>query len=188
MDYSGWKPTAFQMTKTAAVTFNGLIVLEGDKVGERGWYLNRPGFWHGACGPASCWAGGAAGLLDYARKQSRDDPHTMAHLGAMESAVWTMRAVLEMAGREIDGDPENKTTAHVRALTVRHAIEQRCVEVLERFGRAYGPFPLAFCDEMARRHQELTIYLRQCHAERDLEQIGKAVLASCSVSANPISD
>ena len=37
-----------------------------------GWYLDRPGFWHGACGPASCWAGGAQGLIDYALKHTRE--------------------------------------------------------------------------------------------------------------------
>ena len=178
IDRSIWKTAAFAMTHTAAITFHAFTVSESDKISDRGWYLTRPGFWHGACGPASCWAGGAAGLLDYAHRQSRSDAHTLAHLGAMESAVWSMRAILQLAGHEIDRAPQDIASGHVRALVVRHAIEQRCAEVLERFGRAYGPYPLAFCEEIGRRHQELTIYLRQCHAERDLEALGASLFST----------
>ena len=28
-------------------------------LGEANWYVERPGFWQGACGPAAAWAGGA---------------------------------------------------------------------------------------------------------------------------------
>ena len=111
-------------------------------------------------------------MLDYARKQARSDPHTLAHRGAMEAAAWSMRAILETAGREIDDAPSGGTTAHARALSVRHAIEQLCAGILEHFGRAYGPHPLAFVEETSRRCEELTIYLRQCHAERDAAALG----------------
>ncbi len=49
------------------------------------------------------------------------------------------------------------------------------MEMLERFGRAYGPFPLAFVEKISTRYQELTIYIRQCHAERDLASSGELV-------------
>ena len=185
IDTSGWKSPAFALTNTAAVTLTSLPVCAEDVIGERGWYLRRPGFWHGACGPAACWAGGAAGILDYSREQARSDSHTMAHLGAMESAVWSMRAVLEVAGREIDTNPHDHAAAHIRALSVRHSVEQRCMEVLERFGRAYGPYPFAFCEAMGRRSQELTIYLRQCHAERDLEALGRAAAEHLAILDPP---
>ena len=44
-------------------------------------------------------------------------------------------------------------------------------DVLDRFGRATGPQLLAFDGGIARRHAELALYIRQCHAERDLESI-----------------
>jgi len=56
-----------------------------------------------------------------------------------------------------------------------HLIERTCTEVLDRFGRATGPQLLAFNPQIARRHIELTLYIRQCHAERDLESIPGAV-------------
>jgi len=62
-----------------------------------------------------------------------------------------------------------------RALTVRHLVEQACTEVLRRLPRAYGPHPLAMDEDVSRRYQELDLYLRQSHAERDLEALGKSI-------------
>lgn len=175
VDTTVWKSAAFTETKTSVVDFEETPVTKGDQLGERGWYLSRPGFWHGACGPAACWAGGAIGLVDYALRQSRKDSHTLSHLGAMEAAAWGMRSVLAAAGAEIDAIPEDAAAGYTRALKCRHLVEQHAMDILTRFGRAYGPYPLAFEDEIGTRYQELTIYLRQCHAERDLENLGSAV-------------
>lgn len=177
-DFSHWKTDAFVQTKTAAVEFRSVRILPEDLIGDSGWYLARPGFWHGACGPAACWAGGAAGLVDYALRQSRDDPHCLAHLGAMQAAVWAMRAYLQSAGNEIDADPGDYLEARKRALTVRHLIEQACSDILRRLPRAYGPYPLAMDEEIALRYKELNLYLRQSHAERDLESLGRDVKSS----------
>jgi alkylation response protein AidB-like acyl-CoA dehydrogenase len=86
-DGSEWKTSAFRETRTETAVFHEVPVSYDDLIGEPNWYLERPGFWHGACGPAACWAGGAAGLVDYAIRQSRRDPHTMAHLGAMHAST-----------------------------------------------------------------------------------------------------
>jgi len=45
---------------------------------------------------------------------------------------------------------------------------------LDRFGRATGPQLLAFDPDTVRRYSELTLYIRQCHAERDLESLANA--------------
>jgi alkylation response protein AidB-like acyl-CoA dehydrogenase len=177
-DDSSWKTTAFAETKTATATFCNAEISKDDFVGGVGWYLSRPGFWHGACGPAACWAGGAAGLLDWALLQTRNDPHTRAHLGAIASSVWAVSSFLEKAGHEIDENPNNVLAAHVRALTLRHLIEQAGTDVLQRVPRAYGPYPLAMSDEVVTRHQELNLYLRQSHAERDLENLGSLIRTS----------
>jgi alkylation response protein AidB-like acyl-CoA dehydrogenase len=178
IDNAAWKSSAFALTNTATVTFSNLAAPSSSILKVRGWYLSRPGFWQGACGPASCWAGGAAGLVDYAFQQSRHDPHTLAHLGALHSLVWQMQSCLDAAGREIDANPTDTTQAHILALTLRHTIEQASTEILRRFARAYGPTPLAFDAPIAQRYIELDIYLRQCHAERDLEALGKACLST----------
>jgi hypothetical protein len=121
--------------------------------------LNRLGFWHGACGPAACWAGGAVGLVDYASIQHRDDPHTMAHLGAMMASTWALHRYLEAAGDEIDEVADTPAKAHKLALTVRHLVEQACTDILRRLPRAYGPHPLAMNEEISRRYQEVDLYV-----------------------------
>ena len=180
-DYSGWKTHAFLETRTAMATFSAVPISEKQIVRGAGWYLTRSGFWHGACGPAACWAGGAAGLVDYALRQSRDDPHTLAHLGAMGASVWALRSYLETAGREIDEMPDQQIEARIRALTVRHRVEQTCTDVLRRLARAYGPHPLAMDADISDRYQELDLYLRQSHAERDLESLGRDTKAAAII-------
>lgn len=172
-DDSAWKTSAFGETKTSLATFESVVVKDSDVVGEGGYYLDRPGFWHGACGPAACWAGGAAGLLQWAVGQKRDDPHTLAHLGGMKASVWAMEAALQTAGDEIDAEWSDVKGAQVRALSVRHVVEQGCTDVLRRLARAYGPHPLAMDEAIGRRYQELDLYVRQSHGERDLEALGK---------------
>lgn len=177
-DDSAWKTTAFQEIRTSTASFCATPFSEEDFVGHAGWYLERKGFWHGACGPAACWAGGAAGLVDWALEQKRDDPHTLAHLGAMQSSVWALKSHLDTAGAEIDKQPENSCAARIRALILRHLVEQECTNILRRLPRAYGPYPLAMNEQTGRRYQELDLYLRQSHAERDLESLGRGI-SSC---------
>ena len=59
-------------------------------VGTPGEYLDRPGFWHGAIGVSACWLGGARAVAAplYARGARESvDPHTLAHLGAVDAAI-----------------------------------------------------------------------------------------------------
>jgi len=174
VDTTEWASPAFASTATGTVTFKNVHVSESQIIGPSGWYLSRPGFWHGAVGPAACWAGGAAGLVDAARALGKKDPHSRAQLGALEAAAWGMLAVLDRAGREIDADPmDTSQRARQRALSARHLIERACTDVLDRFGRATGPQLLAYDAGIAQRHAEVGVYIRQSHAERDLESLAE---------------
>ena len=93
-------------------------------------------------------------MLDFALESKRDDPHTLAHLGAMQAGIWGMYSLLRRAGDEIDGAPCDGKAAQIRALQLRHLIEQMGAETLQRFSRAYGPFPLSMDEKTARRYQE----------------------------------
>jgi hypothetical protein len=172
VESSRWATPALADTETRALHFNGVTLAPQALIQEPGWYLNRLGFWHGAIGPAACWAGGARFLVDAAGRNGRDDPHTRAQRGALEAVAWGLEALLEVAGREIDSDPGDRgRQARSRALKLRHLIERHCLDVQDRFGRATGPLLLAFDHEVARQYGALTVYLRQCHAERDLALI-----------------
>src|ERR1700743_66919 len=175
MNTSDWQTETFRATNTGTITFD-MAEISGPVIGEPSWYLDRPGFWHGAIGPAACWAGGGAGLLGAALESKRDDVHTLAHLAAIHANVWATETYLATAGREIDESYSDCNAAMVRALPVRHLIEQACTDTLRRFARTYGPYPLTMIGETSRRYHELDLYLRQSHAERDLESLGRALL------------
>jgi alkylation response protein AidB-like acyl-CoA dehydrogenase len=183
-DTSAWISAAFAETSTAIVEFDELQ-LDGDAiVGAPGWYLDRPGFWNGACAPAACWAGGAQGLIEWALQRTAraaPDTHRDTAAGALSALAFQMSAVLDHAARAIDQEPSDPLTARIRALQTRQCIERACSETLDRFGRAFGPRPLAFDPELHRRLHEIQLYIRQCHAERDLQAIG-AALRECSAA------
>ena len=61
------------------------------------------------------------------------------------------------------------------AARVRAVVAGAAQEVLTRVGHALGPGPLAYDAEHAARVADLTLYLRQHHAERDLALLGRSV-------------
>ncbi len=176
VDLSAWRATALADTATATVDLDGVEVPREQIVEGAAWYLDRPGFWHGAVGPAACWGGGALGLVDHAALHAPTDPHGRAHLGALLADAWAIDAILERAGRDVDDldGQEGIDASRCRALIVRHLIDDRCESIQRHFERAMGPRPLAADPKIIERHGALTLYRRQCHAERDLEALAEA--------------
>ena len=175
-DTDDWLTPAFAATGTATATLDTPTIRQ---VGPVGWYLDRVGFWHGACGPAACWAGGVLGLIDQAVAATAAkgaEPHLDAHVGALVAIGWELAAMLDRAGDEIDADPDDRAAASVRARIVRHLVDRAATEAIDRFGRALGPRPLIRDGDVIRRIAEVQLYVRQCHAERDLAALGAAEL------------
>jgi alkylation response protein AidB-like acyl-CoA dehydrogenase len=142
-------------------------------VGEVGQYVDRPGFWHGGVGVAACWYGGAAGIADTllaAVRRSPRNPHVLAHLGAVDVLLSGARTVLLDAAAQIDAEPAR--SAERLAFRVRAAVESAATAVIDHVGRALGASPLGHDAEHARRVADLTVYLRQSHAEADLAHLG----------------
>ena len=145
-------------------------------VGQPGQYVQRPGFWHGGIGVAACWYGGAAGVADQLLSAVRAKdlgPHADAHLGAVDVLLSSARTVLLDAARQIDAAPGQH--AELLALRVRAAVETAATEVLDHVGRALGAGPLCHDADHAARVADLTVYLRQSHAEADLAHLGGIV-------------
>jgi alkylation response protein AidB-like acyl-CoA dehydrogenase len=176
IDEASWRTPALAATATATVTFAGVHVPADGVVGEPGFYLGRPGFWAGSVGVAAIWAGGAERVAATLRASvEEDDPHALAHLGAVEVTCWTMRAALAAAAAELDADPcDERGQAMTRAFMVRHLVERSCLEVVDRSARALGPAPMVADASHAQRLIDLQLYVRQIHAEQDLEDIGRA--------------
>lgn len=140
-------------------------------------YIDRPGFWHGAIGIAACWAGGAAGVMDaHLAEWRRHDPHSLAHLGAADAELAAMDAIVHEAARSIDDCPGDMLAAERRARRVRHAVERAATRLIDHLQVGSGPGPLAHAPDVAARTAQLTMTLRQCHGERDLEPLGASLL------------
>ncbi len=150
-------------------------------VGEPGWYLERPGFAWGGIGVAAIWYGGAVALARRMRAASttrEPDQIALAHLGAVDVALARARAVLVDAAKVVDGPPVGSESAGLLALRVRQVVADTAEEVLGRCGHALGPAPLAREEEHARRVADLSLYVRQHHAERDAVALGRATLSA----------
>jgi alkylation response protein AidB-like acyl-CoA dehydrogenase len=153
--------------------------ITAEPVGPPDGYVNRAGFSHGGVGVAACWYGGARGIARplLAAASERDvGPHALAHLGAVDIGLRTVRAALDRAADEIDADPEDlHDEGSLRALRVRTLTEAVATDVLSRIGRALGAGPLSGDEAHSRAVADLTVYLRQHHAERDLARLGELV-------------
>lgn len=171
IDESGWKAVGMAGTRTATVHFEGV---EAVVLGARGEYLSRPGFWHGAAGIAACWYGAAVSLGNVLRRKARGasaGPHLLAHLGAVESALLGARSALQHAARRIDA--ESTRSGELVARGVRAVVEDAVETVLRHTGRALGAGPFCTDERFARQAADLGVFMRQSHAESDLEALGR---------------
>jgi hypothetical protein len=171
-----WPATGMAASDTLDVRFVGVPAMP---VGTPGAYTGRPGFAHGGAGVAACWYGGARAIgrtLLTAAADRDVGPHALAHLGAVDIALHGARAALEEAAAEIDADPRDlKGGARGRTLHVRALVEAAATDVINRVGRALGAAPLCHDEAHSRRVADLTVYLRQHHAERNLAELGALV-------------
>ncbi len=174
-----WPPAAMAGSDSRSVRFDAT---PAEAVGGPAAYLERPGFWHGAVGVAAVWWGGARGVADALRRahvRRGLHPHALAHAGALDAGLAAAGCLLGDAARRFDDDPDDRTGRAQRvAGRVRAAVEQVATEAILRTGRALGASPLATDVEHAKRVADLELYVRQSHAERDLEQLGSTALAA----------
>jgi hypothetical protein len=171
-----WRGTGMAASDTLDVLFDGV---PAEPVGPVGGYVERPGFHHGGAGVAACWYGGARGVAEtllVAAGERDVGPHALAHLGAVDVALRTARAALQEAADEIDADPQDlKGAGRLRSLRLKALVEAVATDVMGRVGRALGAGPLAHDGAHGRRVADLTVYLRQHHAERDLAALGALI-------------
>lgn len=172
-----WVSRGLADVASGPVTFEGVPAVA---VGEPSWYLERSGFAWGGLGVAACWYGGAVGLArSYLAQLSRRPPDQIAlmHLGAIDTVLHGARAALVEAAGQVDSGAADGEAGAVAALRVRTLTADAAEEVLLRVGHGAGPAPLALDEEHARRVADLTVYLRQHHAERDQAALGGMVRA-----------
>jgi len=170
-----WVARGLSWIVSAPVAFDGV---RAAPVGLPGWYLERPGFAWGGLGVAACWYGGAVGvaraLLRGEPPRSRD-PLTLAHLGAVDTALHGASAALTSAAELVDDPAVPASSLPLLAARTRSVVVRAAEEVLSRTGHALGPAPLVLDADHARRVADLELYLRQHHAERDDAALGAMI-------------
>ena len=150
-----------------------------EPVGDAGWYLRRPGFAHGGAGVAACWFGGAVGVARALRGGTREpDQLAQWHRGSVDLDLDVARLALEAAAEAIDGGRARGADGELLAARTRAHVAAAAERVLTTVGHALGPAPLALDAAHAARVADLTVYLRQHHAERDVAGIGRATAAT----------
>jgi alkylation response protein AidB-like acyl-CoA dehydrogenase len=173
-DGVGWVAHGLPTVTSVPVVFDAT---PASPVGDAGWYLDRPGFGWGAVRVAACWLGGLTALVDQLREQvgSRHshDPLRGYNLGQADVARWSAQLAISHAAVAIDADYAMPADRARRLAARTRAVVAAGVEVvLSQAGHALGPAPLAFDPEYAQRVADLTLYVRQHHAERDLSAHG----------------
>ncbi|GAC67320.1 hypothetical protein [Gordonia soli] len=169
---SAWHAAGMARTDTRAVHFADV---PAEPLGDADAYLERAGFWHGGIGVAACWAGGAHAVADrlFGSVTPASDELRLLAAGRIDTALATARALLSDAASEIDDAPDDLSSARIRALRVRSAIDEIASTVVTGVGRTLGPGPLVGDADHADRVADLTVYIRQSHGDRDLASLGR---------------
>ncbi|MFL9926316.1 acyl-CoA dehydrogenase [Herbaspirillum lusitanum] len=170
-----WKAVGMAATATSVLQLKNV---RGTPVGPAGFYLSRAGFWQGGAGIAACWHGAAAALAGCTRDwlKSRNDAHALAHLGQLEVVLHASAAALRELAAWIDANPASD--AMRGALRVRLQAEHAAQHALTHSGRALGPGLYCADRHSARLLADLPVFIRQSHAERDLQALGMLAIES----------
>lgn len=183
-----WVARGLSQVRSVEVHLDGV---RGRPVGDDNWYLRRPGFAWGGIGVAAIWFGASVALartMRAAMMTREPDQIGLMQLGEADVLIESCRAVLASAAEAVDEvelteavdtHAQDAAAGHPQLLAqrARSVVSAAAERMIAIAGHALGPAPLARNEEHARRVADLTLYLRQDHAERDLASLGRAVLA-----------
>lgn len=170
-----WPAVGMAESRSETLEFAG-VVGDSQLVGHPGFYTGRAGFWHGAAGVASCWYGGAVGLVNDLVRELGHEPseHALADLGESLALLESMRLVLQHVASAIDEDPLDAAgNGHFLALVARQVVHDGAQTTLARVASAGGARPLCLNSAQARRAADLFVYLSQHHGRTESAELGR---------------
>lgn len=174
---SAWVPSGLRLISSGPIALERVPALP---VGEPGWYLRRPGFAWGGLGVAAIWYGAGIGIMQRMLRSAsgarEPDDLALMHLGAGDSELFAARSALIAAAHQIATGSVPDGAQWAFAVRVRDVCARAAESVLRHADHALGPGPLTSDEHYARLVDDLRIYLRQHHAERDQVVLGRAVL------------
>ncbi|WP_282294822.1 acyl-CoA dehydrogenase [Stenotrophomonas sp. PS02289] len=167
-----WHATGMGGIPSGSVEF---AEVPAEPIGKPGAYLARPGFWHGGAGIAACWYGAAVALAAPLHRSPRvaDDSQQAALLGKVDMTLRSSAALMRELAAAIDD--ASSCSHQTDVLRLRCVVERSCTHVLDAVGRALGPAPMCLDSAHARRWSDLTVFIRQSHADRDWAELGRAI-------------
>jgi alkylation response protein AidB-like acyl-CoA dehydrogenase len=191
LDRSFWRPLGMRATASFRADFTGLAITADDLIGRPNDYYRAPWFGGGAARFAAVQLGGAAAVLDEARRFLRrlgrtDDPYQRQRLGEMltlhEAGQRWLRGSAEQAtlpatpAEPLVAARAEALAAYVNAL--RATTEDICLQTLRLAERSVGARGLLQPEPFERLHRDLTHYLRQPAPDAALADVGRFALAS----------
>ena len=189
IDRSWWRPLGMRASASYKIDLTGIEVTDDDLIGQPGDYYRQPWFGAGAIRFAAVQLGGAAALLDAARADLRqrgrtDDPHQQIRFGEAAVSLEGGRLWLEAGASLADRSPLGGAAAGdvgddsmlAYANLARSAVEQTCLDVLERVERGIGSRGLLRPHPIERIGRDLTLYLRQPAPDAALASAGRFLL------------
>lgn len=171
-----WPAVGMANSASHTLEFGGPPIGDEQLVGGANFYTDRSGFWHGSCAVASCWFGGAVGLLNGLIQWINAEPDdlVLAGLGAIFADLETMRFALKDAASEIDDDPHDvRRQSKMRALVTRQVVHGAALRVLQGTALVGGARPLCHDASQSRRAADLFAYLSQHHGTADTREVGQ---------------
>lgn len=171
----GWVAVGMNASASVDVHFDNARAVQ---IGAPRAYLERPGFWQGGGGIAACWFGAASAIGDFVRRDAarRADPHKLAHLGAIDTALSSAASLLRDTAARFDREP--RADAATAALRARLVVERAATDVLAHAGRALGAAPLCRNAHFAHLMADLPVFIRQSHAERDEAALAERIVSN----------
>jgi alkylation response protein AidB-like acyl-CoA dehydrogenase len=176
-----WPAVGMAASDSATVSFPGLRASPAQQVGPPGFYTRRIGFWWGAAGVASCWWGGARGLVETVGLKlspADADEHQLAAFGSAASRLEAMEATLRWAAARVDDPTQDTADARRTARITREVVHDGCREILELVATAGGARPICLDPAQSRRGADLYAYLSQHHGGRDAAALARDLLGS----------
>ncbi len=200
VDPSWWQPSGMKATASYRIDFSGVELSDQDLIGQPGDYFRQPWLTAGVTRFAAVQLGGAEALFNLTREFLQaecrtEHPYQQERLGqmaiALESGCLWLRGVADMVAAydpQFGGDP---AVAHLEAdklvayaSMVRTAIEQICIDMMQRCQRSVGTRGLLPPLAMERVIRDLTLYLRQPAYDAAVSGAGAYVLSETKPAAS----
>ncbi|WP_369038861.1 acyl-CoA dehydrogenase [Stenotrophomonas maltophilia] len=166
LDEGSWAATGMAGIPSTTARFNRS---PATPIGAQDAYLQRPGFWHGGAGIAAVWWGAAVAVATRMQPAAGDELRARL-LGRADLVLAPAAALLRELAVAIDNAPGQPHRADV--VRARSVVERAAMQILDLAGRALGPAPMCMDAAHAQRWADLTVFLRQSHADRDWAWLG----------------